>query len=61
MEGRKPDDYQPCYQLKTQFDDGGIALNDLKSQQDFSKQYCVDDYLVQQELVHIELLKLRSN
>ena len=56
---RKPDNYHQLHQLKKQSEDGGIASNDHKSLH-FCKQYCVDENLVQQELAHLELMKLRN-
>ena len=57
--GRDIDDFHPRVQLKKEFDASLIGSDKLDRVQNFCERFCVDEHLVQQELSHQELIKLK--
>ena len=58
---RDPDDYQPRARLKEKFNSGNINSKDTEKIQSFSKEFLVEEKLVNEYLLHLQDLKFKRD
>ena len=60
LDGREPDDFQPCAQIKRLFEESKLVSGDSEAFRGFSDKYIVPEKLVAEYVEHLAQIKMRK-